>query len=305
MTFTTKIKDEITKVIENVIESLVVLHSYLYYNCVFQDNNLTILTENASVARYIFKLIKEHYNVNIKLTLRVQKKFRVKNIYILSIKDKLNLISEDINNTVNNIMDSSDEEKIAFLKGAFLATGSVNDPSKSKYHLEFLIDEESDTNIIKNLLIGFNFNAKVIKRSKGYMLYLKSSEEISDFIKMLNAINSVFYYEDIRIYRDHKNMVNRLNNCEQANVEKSLRTCNEQIECINYLKENDMLSLLDDKILVVVNYRLKYPESSMNELASIISLETDIFITKSGINHYFRKIKQLVEKAKQKEPKNN
>jgi len=301
MTFTTKIKDEITKIDENVIESLVTLHTYLHYNAEINDNNIMILTENASVARYIFKLFKTHYNISVKLTLRVQKKFKIKNIYILTLKEKIDLIKDDIKNTIENIETFTKEEQIAFLKGVFLACGSVNDPSKSKYHLEFLVDKESDAILVQNILKTFKYNIKIIKRTKGHMVYLKSSEEISDFIKLLNAINSLFYYEDIRIYRDHKNMVNRLNNCEQANVEKILKTCNEQIENINYLMEHDLVDLLDEKIQVAINYRLKYPETSLSELASIISLETNKTITKSGINHYFRKIKELVEKDKTKE----
>ena len=96
-------------------------------------------------------------------------------------------------------------------------------------------------------------------------------------------------------------MVNRLNNCEQANVEKILKTCNEQIENINYLKKHDLINLLDEKIQVTINYRLKYPETSLSELANIISMETNFQITKSGINHYFRKIKDLKEKSINKE----
>jgi len=298
MTFTTKIKDEITKLDENKIESLVTLHSYLHYNAEINENNIVIFTENASVARYIFKLLKNHYNISIKLTIRVQKKFKIKNIYILTIKEKLSLIKDDIRNTIKNIDELSEEEQVAFIKGTFLASGSVNDPSKSKYHLEFLINNEKDAFIIEKLLKKFKYNIKIIKRTKGYMAYLKSSEEISDFIKMLNAINSLFYYEDIRIYRDHKNMVNRLNNCEQANMEKVLKTCNEQINNINYLIDHDLINLLDEKIQVAINYRKKYPETSLTELADIISLETGKTITKSGINHYFRKIKELVEKHK-------
>jgi hypothetical protein len=117
----------------------------------------------------------------------------------------------------------------------------------------------------------------------------------------MGAVESLFYYEDIRIYRDHKNMVNRLNNCEQANVEKSMKTCQEQIEYINYLNENDLTSLLDDKVKLVMEYRLKYPETTMQELANIISMETEYNISKSGINHHFRKIKDLVTKARDKE----
>jgi DNA-binding protein WhiA len=190
---------------------------------------------------------------------------------------------------------------MSYLKGIFLSCGSINDPSKSKYHLELLVKSKEIADVVIDLLKEFNFNAKLITRNKGYMVYIKSSEEISDFIKMLNAIDALFYYEDIRIYRDHKNMVNRLNNCEQANVEKMMKTCNEQIDNIHYLEENDMLNLLDEKTRAIADYRIKYPETTMLELADIISMETEFTISKSGINHGFRKIKEFVGKAKNKD----
>ena len=127
------------------------------------------------------------------------------------------------------------------------------------------------------------------------MVYLKESEKISDFIKLLNAYNSLFYYEDIRIYRDHKNMTNRLNNCEQANIDKIVFSSNEQLENIKKLKQREDFDLLDDKIKEICMYKEKYPESSMAELAEIMSLETNNKITKSGINHRFRKIKEMVK----------
>jgi len=300
MTFTTKIKDEITKELPNKIESRVELLAYLKYMGVINDNKLTLLIENASVARYIFKLIKNNYNININLTIRTQKRFKIKKIYILSITEKIDIIKEEINDLINTIKFSTDEEIISFIKGTFLCSGSINDPSKSKYHLGFLLNKEIDAKLVNELLIMLKFKSKIIRRDKGYMVYIKMSEEISDFIKMIGAINSLFYYEDIRIYRDHKNMVNRLNNCEQANMEKSMKTCREQLDNIKYLKENDLIDLLDDKIKVVVNYREKYPETTMNELASIISMETETTLSKSCINHYFRKIKELVSKDKNK-----
>ena len=298
MTFTTKIKDEITKDIPNNIESRIELLSYLKYASAINSNKIVILIENASVARYIFRLIKTIYNININLTIRTVKRFKVKKMFILSITEKVEGIKTEINDLNDNVLNSSFEEVSAYLKGVFLSSGSINDPSKSKYHLEFLVDELSDAELINKLLIKLKFNSKVIHRDKGYMVYLKASEEISDFIKVLGAMNSLFYYEDIRIYRDHKNMVNRLNNCEQANMEKSMKTCREQLDNINYLKERDMLDLLDDKIKLVISYREKYPETTMNELAYIISMETETPITKSCINHYFRKIKDLVNKDK-------
>lgn len=299
MTFTTKIKEEITSLVpNNIIESRIELLSFLKYTYIIEDNKIKIYIENPNIARYIFKLIKANYNINVNLTIRTQKKFKLKKIFILSLNEKVNIIENDIKELDKEIIDSSFEEISSYLRGTFLANGSINDPSKSKYHLEFLVDSISDANIINNLLIKLKFNSKVISRDKGYMVYIKVSEEISDFIKLLGATNSLFYYEDIRIYRDHKNMVNRLNNCEQANIEKSMKTSLEQMDNINYLKEHDMLDLLDDKIKLVIKYKEKYPETTMNELAYIISVETDINISKSCINHYFRKIKDLVNKSK-------
>lgn len=296
--FTTQIKDEITKIETNKMESLSEVVAYIRYSVNLENDHLTLFIENASVARRMFNLIKRLYGVEIKLTIRTLKKFTVKKVYILEIFDKVDIIKSDVLDITKNILNYSEEERNAYLKGIFLATGSINDPSKSKYHLELLIVDEELAELANNILLTLEFSSKILKREKGYMVYIKSSEEISDFIKLLGAINALFYYEDIRIYRDHKNMVNRLNNCEQANVEKSMRTCNEQLENINYLKEHDLLTLLDEKVITVIDYRIKYPETTMNELAEIITLETEYNITKSGINHHFRKIKDLVEKHK-------
>ena len=131
------------------------------------------------------------------------------------------------------------------------------------------------------------------------MVYVKEAEKISDFLRIIRAYNGVMYYEDIRIYRDHKNMTNRLNNCEQANMDKIVGNATKQIEEIEYLKENLGLELLDEKTREVIEYRLKYPESSLLELSEIISYETGKPITKSGLNHRFRKIRELVNRMKE------
>ena len=296
--FTTRIKDEITKIETNKLESIAELCAYMKVNAEFRTNEIIMFIENASVARRMFTLLKRIYGINIKLTIRTQKKFTNKTMYILELKEKVDIITSDVEDMFKNIEEYSDEEKMSYIKGVFLSCGSINDPSKSKYHLELLIVDKVTADLIVRLLKEFNFNAKILIRNKGYMVYIKSAEEISDFIKMLNAIDNLFYYEDIRIYRDHKNMVNRLNNCEQANVEKMMKTCNEQLSNINYLQDNDMLSLLDDKTRVIAEYRIKYPETTMSELADIISMETEFNISKSGINHGFRKIKDLVNRAK-------
>lgn len=168
--FTTQIKDEITKIETERVESLSEVCAYLKYNGTFSNNHLQLITENASVARRMFNLVKRLYGVNIKLTIRSQKRFIIKTIYILDISEKIDTISDDMNECVKHIIDYTEAEKASFLKGIFLADGSINDPSKSKYHLEFLINEEPLANLCNELLLGLNFSSKVLKRDKGYMV---------------------------------------------------------------------------------------------------------------------------------------
>ena len=299
MTFTTQIKEEITKEENNNIEDLTSLCTYLKFNATLEEDKMTVMVVNASVARWIFKLLKTNYNVLIKLTTRTMKRFKARNLYILEVKEKLDLIYKDIDNIFKEISTSSDEEKKAFLKGMFLDCGSINDPKKNQYHLEFLVKEEDDAKLIDDLLNSLKIKSKVLKRDREYMVYVKSSENISDFIKYLGAFNALFYFEDIRIYKDHKNMVNRLNNCEQANVERTLKSSKTILDNIKYLEDNDLLMLLDDRSKEIIEYKKKYPDTSLGELAEIITMETNKSITKSGINHHFRKINALVKKAKE------
>ena len=305
MTFSSRLKEEITSLEGNQIEKRAELSAIVRYDAKITKEKMTITSENAKIARRIYSYLKEIFGINITIIIRNQKRFRVKQIYILEIKEKLEFILEALyifdkgkKRKVNENYYDSFEEKVAFLKGAFLTTGSINDPSTSGYHLEFTFLTKTDADFIKKLLKSLNLEAKVLKRNNRYITYIKSAEAISDLIKMFNAIQSLFYFEDIRIYRDHKNMVNRLNNCEIANQEKTTTTGMKQIEDITYLKEKDLMDLFDEHTKIVLEYRYKYPESSYAELAEIISLETDYKIGKSGINHHFIKIKKIIEQYK-------
>lgn len=307
MTYSTRLKEEITQNDISPLDALVELSGFLRYSGHVDNKRIVLTIENASVARRIYKDIKCNFGISIKITIRIQKRFRVKQIYILEINEKVDEILESLNIFKNgkrilpeDYFLTSHEERSAFLKGVFLACGSINDPSTSGYHLEFTSTYKKDCLFLVDVLKNYNIQAKVIKRGNNYMTYVKSAEMISDLIRLLGATNSFFYFEDIRIYRDHKNMVNRLNNCEIANQEKILKTGIKQLEDINYLKENDLLGLLDENVREAVKYREMYPETSLSELADIISQETGRKIGKSGINHYFIKVKKLVERHKDK-----
>ena len=297
MTFTTQIKDEVTKLDLNYLESFNELAAIVRYDGVLLDDKITITSENASVARRIYKSLKEIFKVSAKIIIRNQKRFRIKTLYILEINEKLDIIKESLFLTENYLLKlESDEEKLAFFRGVFLACGSISSPKSSGYHFELVFKNALEAECMLKLLKSFNLTPKKIKRNNTFMIYIKQAEEISDILKMFKATNCLFEFEDVRIYRDHKNMVNRLNNCEIANQEKSLSAAMKQLELINYIKENNLLDLLDEKSQLIVTYREKYPDVSFQELADIISLETDYKIGKSGINHHFIKLKSLVEK---------
>lgn len=301
MTFTTQVKDEVTKLDLNYIEAFNELAAIIRYDGVISKAEITITLENASVARRIYRSIKEIFKINTKILIRTQKRFRVKMLYILEIKEKVGFIIDSLflkENYLNKL--DGIEEKAAFFRGMFLACGSINNPKTSGYHLELVFKEEKEANYALTFMKEFNLTPKKIKRNNSYMVYLKQAEEISDVLKLFKATNCMFDFEDVRIYRDHKNMVNRLNNCEIANQEKSYSAALKQLEQIKYLKDNDLIDLLDEKVQIIISYREKYPDVSFQELSEIISLETDYKIGKSGINHQFIKIKSLVEKHKNK-----
>ncbi len=300
MSFTGIVKSEISKLETIEAENISEL-SAIIKNIGIVTDYIKITTENASVARRIFKLLKETFFISPKIIVRKGYNFNKNYIYILEIHHSVKKIVDELEincNIPKKYMYSDDSLTRAYLRGVFLSCGSINDPKKSRYHLEFIVDNEEYAEFISNLLNHYHFNSKVIRRETKYMIYMKEAEKIGDFLRYMQAIQAVFYYEDIRIYRDHKNMTNRLNNCEQANVDKIIETANKQIKDIEKIKENDLLDVLDDKTKETITYRLKYPETSLLELSEIISLETGNKITKSGLYHRFNKIKELAEKIK-------
>ena len=302
MSFTSNIKNEISSIEYGESEKMAELSAILNIGVKIYNDKFEIYSENISVARRIYLLIKEIYHVEIDMDTGYNS-LRGNKLVLLSVHDKTDLILSDLCIQKNNeriyvpssYLVDEEHDKQAYLRGVFMMCGSINDPKTSRYHLEFVISNKDTAYYVNDLLNEFYFNSKVIKRDKNYMVYIKESEKISDFIKLLNARTSLFYYEDIRIYRDHKNMTNRLNNCEQANVDKMIQASSEQLELIRKLRETRDFDLLEQGIKDICIYKEKYPESSMAELAEIISTETERPITKSGINHRFRKIKEMVK----------
>ena len=297
------IKDEVSKVEENRTEKLAELSAILRNSSII-SKNLQITVENNSVARRIFTLFKDIYDIIPVITVRRRSGLNNNLIYILTINNNYKEILRDLsiidsNNYLlqvpHNYIIADDDDIRAYLRGVFMTSGSVNDPKTSRYHLEIVVDSVEYATFINNILNNFNLNSKIIRREKNYMIYIKEAEKISDFLRIIKAYSGVMYFEDIRIYRDHKNMTNRLNNCEQANMDKIFLTANKQLKDVKIIEDNGLMEMLDSKLREAVSYRTKYPESSLAELADNMSKELGYSISKSGLNHRFRKLRNLAE----------
>ena len=312
MSYTVKIKEEISNLDVTKSEMIAELSGFIRNNGVLHDNVLHLTTENEFTVERLKKFFQNLYEIDVEVEVKDNLNFSKKNLYQISISQKTSLILQDLAYLDNNgtyietpptYIVGANEELRAYLRGVFLCTGSINDPKTSRYHMELLISKPNEAVFVQKLLNVFDLNAKILNREKGYMIYIKEAEKISDYIRILGASQAVLYFENARIYREKKNQTNRLNNCEQANMDKIFATAQQQLEQIALIEETGSIELLDDRTKIALEFRKKYPESSLKELSEIISVETGKPITKSGLNHRYRKIRDLAIQLEKLESK--
>lgn len=312
MSYTIKIKEEISNLDVTKSEMIAELSGFIRNNGVLHDNILHLTTENEFTVERLKKFFQNLYEIDVEVEVKDNLNFSKKNLYQISISQKTSLILQDLAYLDNNgtyietpptYIVGANEELRAYLRGVFLCTGSINDPKASRYHMELLISKPNEAVFVQKLLNVFDLNAKILNREKGYMIYIKEAEKISDYIRILGASQAVLYFENARIYREKKNQTNRLNNCEQANMDKVFATAQQQLEQIALIEETGSIELLDDRTKIALEFRKKYPESSLKELSEIISVETGKPITKSGLNHRYRKIRDLAIQLEKLESK--
>ena len=314
MSFTSEIKEEVSSINNTKSETIAELSGFIRNNGYFLDDTIILTTENYKTVERMKNFIEDLYNYNVDINVIDNLNFSKKDLYSItfeSIQDKvlkdIAYIDEDGNEikTPPTYIVGGNEEIRAYLRGVFQSCGSINDPKTSRYHMELLVNKPEEAVFVQKLINIFDLNSKILNREKGYMIYIKEAEKISDFIKIIGANKSVLYYENVRIYRDKKNQTNRLNNMEQANMDKIIQTATTQLEEIETIERLGTIELLDDKVIEALEYRKKYPEVSLKELAEIISVETGKTITKSGLNHRLRKIRELAERLRKIEDKKN
>ena len=264
-----------------------------------QGLQLQLRTENAKIASKVHKLLKDIYQPQIEFLISKKMKLRKNNVYILRIT-KAKEILDDLQLLTHTIPSedilSKDCCARAYLAGAFLAGGSVNDPSTSNYHLEVSCQNHDLALYIKDVMNRFDLKAKYIERRNKDVIYIKSAEKIGDFLRIVCAQKSLMDFENQRIDRDFSNNINRWDNCVIANEMKTMQAGASQIADIEVIDAYNAWSDFDEKTVIIAKIRKENPDVSLAELANIYVEETGKSISKSGINHQLKKIK---EKANQ------
>ncbi|MEH6908095.1 MULTISPECIES: DNA-binding protein WhiA [Neobacillus] len=308
MSFASETKKELTNLevktccIQAELSALIRMNGSLSFSS--RKLVVDIQTENAAIARRIYTLLKKSYDVQVELLVRKKMRLKKNNVYIVRLSQRAREILEDTKiigegfTIIHNIAPELIKKKCckrSYLRGAFLAGGSVNNPETSSYHLEIasLYKEHNDS--LCELMNTFELNSKTLERKKGYITYLKEAEKITEYLNIIGAHNALLRFEDVRIVRDMRNSVNRLVNCETANLNKTIGASIRQVENIRYINATVGLQILPEKLREIAELRLNYTDVTLKELGEMVSGGT---ISKSGINHRLRKIDAIAEKLR-------
>ncbi|WP_047980802.1 DNA-binding protein WhiA [Ornithinibacillus contaminans] len=312
MSFASEIKKELTSIEHEDCCNYAELAALIRMNGTVSVSQLRytldVQTENAAIARRIYTLIKASFSsLPVELLVRKKMKLKKNNVYIVRLKEDVHEmlteleIMKDSYSFVREISErylKKDCCRRAYLRGAFLAGGSINNPETSSYHLEIFNTHEVHNAALCELLNSFDLHARELERKKGYIVYMKEAERITEFLNIIGAHNALFKFEDVRIVRDMRNSVNRLVNCETANLNKTIGAAFRQIENIKLIEKTVGLDALPEKLKEIAILRVQHEDVSLKELGELVSSGQ---ISKSGINHRLKKIDEFAEKIKQGE----
>ncbi|CAM4143735.1 DNA-binding protein WhiA [Lederbergia lenta] len=265
---------------------------------------VNVQTENAAIARRIYTLLKKLYDADVELLVRKKMRLKKNNVYIVRLKKNaekmlrdLKILGEGIT-FVHDISKDLIKKKCckrSYLRGSFLAGGSVNNPETSSYHLEVFSLYKEHNDSLCELMNDFQLNSKTLERKNGFITYLKEAEKITEFLSVIGAHGALLRFEDVRIVRDMRNSVNRLVNCETANLNKTIGAALRQVENIRYIEQSVGLDILPDKLREIAVLRVEHQDVTLKELGEMLSSGS---ISKSGINHRLRKIDEIAEKLR-------
>ncbi len=310
LSFTAKVKNEIASQSYDGVKLKALLAAFSKINgkLIIEEgvSKLILTTENAKVAKFIFLSFQTKYHIAPRFAYLRSMHFKKNIVYHVIVESKVEEILDDLeifkfnSNTMSFVR--SEDSLSGFLLGSFLATGSVNDPLSSNYHLEISTIEEEHAKYIASIMgrvHSIEFTPKIIKRRNHYVVYIKKSDQIANFLIFIDAPQACLSYEDVRINRDFYNNDNRLQICINANMVRTVESSNKQREDIELIdKKIGIKNIPNVKLKTLMELRLEHEESSMVELAEMMSKKLDKPVSKSSVNHMFRAIKTLAEKLK-------
>lgn len=263
--------------------------------------SLHLVTETAAVARKAFTYLKNLFVIHTDILIKKKSRLKKNNVYLVRmasqpgvsrILKEIGFINEQeqLVNAINPNIVKKDCCKRSFLRGAFLGGGSVSDP-EGDYHLEILVNDEEFSRFLCELLAVYDLRARINHRKNWDVVYLKGSEDIIKLLNIMGAHSALLNFENTRIYKDMRNQVNRLVNCETANLNKTVDAALKQLEDIKLIQETIGLSNLADNLKMIAELRLQYPDISLKELGEMLSPP----IGKSGVNHRIRRIQKIAD----------
>ena len=267
---------------------------------------LELVTENAAVARKAFKGLKKLFQVETEITVQRRTRLKKNNVYlvrvpgqpkVMELLDTLGLTKDGLmyNPEISDVLVKKECCKRSYLRGVFLGAGSLSDPMNS-YHLEIVANSEEYASSLVKLIENFGLHPKISSRKNVLLVYLKESEQIADFLNVIGAHQALLELENIRIQKEVRNQVNRLVNCESANMNKTIDAAVRQKTNIELIQKHYGLEQLNEGLRAVAEARLNYPEISLKELGSVM----DPPLGKSGINHRMRKLEELADELRAK-----
>lgn len=264
-------------------------------------------TENEAIAKKYFTMLKKTFNINTEVILMTHKNKR-KNTYLLKINEheeakKVLLATTILKARGDNLkcrhhMDQSIVYsmccKRAYLRGAFLGGGSVSDPEKG-YHLEFVCESEEHAQYLQHAMQSLEMDAKIVTRKMHYVVYLKEGSQIVDLLNVMGAHMALMQLENIRIVKEVRNNVNRLVNCETANLKKTVSASVRQVQDIEYIRDTIGLSSLPENLEEIAEFRVEYPNATLKELGELLSPK----VGKSGVNHRLKKLSEIANQMRE------
>ena len=263
-----------------------------------KDGTIRIQTENAYVARKYFTLLKKTFNIEAELAVKLNQK---ENTYLIRANDreetrqilqavKLHETDRQLTMPIPAVVVQRQCCKRAFLRGAFLASGSISDPNRF-YHLEIVCPDAPRAEQVQELLKSFGIDARIVLRKNHHVVYMKEGAQIVEMLGIMEAHVALMNLENVRILKEMRNSVNRQVNCETANISKTVNAAVKQLEDIEYIKQTAGIDSLPENLKEIALLRLEHPDATLGELGTYL----DPPVGKSGVNHRLRKISAVAD----------